>query len=83
MQAPAPDASRIPEDDILGATIVLITCWYKRQEVVRVGFWVNNTYNDEIPEGEEVPRPIDLTKVTRNVLADKPRVTRFNVEDWS
>lgn len=33
--------------------------------------------------GAEVPKPIEPSKVIRSILADKPRVTRFNIEDWS
>ena len=30
---------------------------------------------------EQVPRPVDVTRLYRNILADRPRVTRFPI-DW-
>lgn len=36
-QAPAPDHSRIPVDDLLGVTIVLLTCAYNDNEFIRIG----------------------------------------------
>jgi len=33
--------------------------------------------------GAEPPKPAPPEKIIRSVLADKPRVTRFNIEDWS
>ena len=44
LQADAPDPSQIPEDDIIGVTVILITCSYREQEFVRVGYYVNNEY---------------------------------------
>ena len=51
LQTPPPDVRRIPEDDILGATVVMVTCSYKSNEFVRVGYWVANTYTETLPEG--------------------------------
>ena len=78
-QAEAPDSSRIPEEDIIGVTVILITCSYRDQEFVRVGYYVNNEYMEEY-DPENPPRPIDINKLQRSILADKPRVTRFPVE---
>ena len=51
VQTEAPDASKIPPTDMLGVTVLLVTCSYKTQEFIRVGYYVNNTYADPIPEG--------------------------------
>lgn len=80
LQSEAPDVSRIPEEDIIGVTVILITCSYREQEFVRVGYYVNNEYAEAF-DPENPPRPVDLSKLVRNILADKPRVTRFPV-DW-
>lgn len=79
-QADPPDVTRIPEQDVLGVTIVLLTCSYRGQEFVRVGYFINNDYAD--PELKEMPpvRP-QFDKLTRNILASKPRVTRFKI-NW-
>jgi histone chaperone ASF1 len=112
LQTNAPDASRIPDRDLMGVTVVLITCSYKEQEFIRVGYYVNNSVegeegageegaaadddagdaeeaaDDEAPEGGAAgggrapTRPIDPAWIVRNLLADKPRVTRFPI-DWS
>lgn len=60
-------------------TVILIICSYREQEFVRVGYYVNNEYTEEI-DPENPPRPVDLSKLQRNILADKPRVTRFAIE---
>ena len=126
LQADPPNASNIPDSDILGVTVILVTCSYREKEFLRVGYYVNNEYvfGDEEthasngvangnsngnanaiangngnttatengiaegsadpteatpPQDREPPRPLDLTKVVRTILADKPRVTRFQI----
>lgn len=77
-QADPPDVSKIPVADVLGVTVVLLTCSYKSQEFVRVGYYTNNEYSD--PELRENPpnQPL-FDKIQRNILASQPRVTRFNI----
>jgi histone chaperone ASF1 len=81
LQADAPDISQIPHEDILGVTVVLVTCSYREKEFVRVGYYVNNEYDDEMYDETVGPsKPLDMNKVRRVVLADKPRVTRFPIQ---
>lgn len=88
-QADAPQADSIPASDILGVTVILLTCSYDDKEFIRVGYYQNNEY----PEGSEERRlweeklekkekitSVDISKVVRNILADKPKVTRFNIK---
>ncbi|GLD74419.1 histone chaperone asf1b-B, partial [Lates japonicus] len=79
-QADAPNTGLIPESDAVGVTVVLITCTYRGQEFIRIGYYVNNEYTD--PELRENP-PIkpDYTQLQRNILASNPRVTRFHI-NW-
>jgi histone chaperone ASF1 len=86
LQADAPDPSQLPPEDLLGVTVVLVTCSYKEREFVRVGYYVNNEYHDPnappVLEGEEPPappQPIPLEFIQRHILADKPRVTKFPI----
>jgi histone chaperone ASF1 len=79
-QADPPDTTRIPEQDALGVTIVLLTCSYKGQEFVRVGYFINNEYNDQ-EQKENPPAKPQFEKMSRNILASKPRVTRFKI-NW-
>jgi len=48
-QAPAADFSKIPRQDILGVTVILLTCSYKASEFIRVGYYINNEYDGELP----------------------------------
>ncbi|KAH8260926.1 hypothetical protein KR044_000641 [Drosophila immigrans] len=79
-QADPPDVSKIPEPDAVGVTIVLLTCSYRGQEFVRVGYYVNNDYADQEMRENPPPKPL-FDKLTRNILASKPRVTRFKI-NW-
>jgi histone chaperone ASF1 len=62
--------------DIVGVTAILLTCSYHDQEFFRVGYYVNNFYED--PEmNENPPSTPDISKLTRHILVEKPRVTKF------
>ncbi|MBA0741863.1 hypothetical protein Gogos_014984 [Gossypium gossypioides] len=76
--ADPPDPSRIREEDIIGVTVLLLTCSYLGQEFIRVGYYVNNDYDDEQLR-EEPPPKVLIEKVQRNILSDKPRVTKFPI----
>jgi histone chaperone ASF1 len=76
LQADPPDPSKIRDEDIIGVTVLLLTCSYLGQEFVRVGYYVNNDYDDEQLR-EEPPSKVLIDKVQRNILSDKPRVTKF------
>ncbi|XP_010552129.1 PREDICTED: histone chaperone ASF1B [Tarenaya hassleriana] len=77
-QVDPPDPSKIREEDIIGVTVLLLTCSYMGQEFVRVGYYVNNDYDDEQLR-EEPPPKVLIDKVQRNILSDKPRVTKFPI----
>jgi len=79
-QADPPDPQKIPVQDAVGVTVVLLTCSYRSKEFIRVGYYVNNEYID--PEMRENPSAIpQFEKLQRNILATSPRVTRFKI-DW-
>lgn len=63
LQCNPPDVARIPVQHIVSKSVVLLTCSYHGKEMLRVGYFVNNMYEED--------------KLVRVVLADKPRVTRF------
>ena len=75
-QADPPDVAKIPQSDVLGVTVLLLTCSYNDTEFIRVGYYVNNEYADEELR-EDPPATVKLDRVVRNILAEKPRVTRF------
>lgn len=61
-KADPPNVSRIPENDAIGVTVVLLTCSYRAQEFIRVGYFINNEYSD--PElRENLPSPPQFDKV--------------------
>jgi len=64
LQTDPPDATKIPREDVVGVTVVLLTCYYRNQEFIRVGYYVNNEYVE--PElKENPPQEPDFNKVGR------------------
>ncbi|OAP56734.1 histone chaperone asf1 [Fonsecaea erecta] len=78
-EADPPNLSRLPPSEILGVTVILLTCSYDGREFVRVGYYVNNEYEDETLIADPPAKPV-IEKIRRNVLAEKPRVTRFAIK---
>lgn len=78
-EADAPDTKRIPDAEVVGVTVVLLTCAYDGREFVRVGYYVNNEYETEELNADPPAKPI-IEKIRRNILAEKPRVTRFAIK---
>jgi len=78
--ADPPNPQKIPVSDVVGVTVILLTCSYRAQEFIRVGYYVSNEYTD--PELQETPpeKP-DFEKLQRNILASNPRVTKFKI-NW-
>ncbi|CAG99707.1 nucleosome assembly factor ASF1 [Kluyveromyces lactis] len=74
--APSPDL--IPASELVSVTVILLSCSYNGKEFVRVGYYVNNEYDlEELRENP--PQKVPIDHVVRNILAEKPRVTRFNI----
>ncbi|KAJ2790275.1 Histone chaperone asf1, partial [Coemansia guatemalensis] len=71
-EADAPVASKIPKEDLVGLTIILLTCLYKGRMFERIGYYVDNAYTDEETQNNPPEVPV-LEKVDRNILASKPR----------
>lgn len=76
LQVDAPDATKIPDADVAGVTIVLLTCSYKEKEFIRVGYYVSNEY--PTPElNENPPSQPKIDEINRKIAAHEPRVTKF------
>lgn len=60
---------------MLGVTVIIITASYRDKEFVRVGYYVNTYYEDEQLK-EEPGSVVQWDKLFRNVLIEKPKVTR-------
>eukprot|EP01083_Nonionella_stella_P270593 916452_1 len=41
-EAPAPNPTLIPSSDLLDVTVILLTCSYREQEFIRIGYHVHN-----------------------------------------
>jgi len=78
--ADPPNPHKIPVNDVVGVTVILLTCSYRGQEFIRVGYYVCNEYTD--PEMQETPPETpDFDKLQRNIVAENPRVTKFKI-NW-
>ncbi|EYC39809.1 hypothetical protein Y032_0640g997 [Ancylostoma ceylanicum] len=75
----APDPAKIPVQDLVGVTVLLLRCKYNGQEFINLGWFVSNDYED--PELKENPpaKPI-IEKLTRTVQTDDLRVTSFPIK---
>lgn len=73
---PSPDL--IPASELVSVTVILLSCSYNDKEFVRVGYYVNNEYDNEEMRNDP-PSKVQIDRVVRNILAEKPRVTRFNI----
>ena len=75
-----PDISKIPESEILGVTAIILCCTYNNQEFFRCGYYLNNIYDNE-EMNLNPPEKIQIEHIIRSLLAEKPRITRFDI-DW-
>lgn len=78
LTADAPSPELIPASELVSVTVILLSCSYKDREFVRVGYYVNNEYDSEELR-ENPPNKVQVDHIVRNILAEKPRVTRFNI----
>jgi len=74
-----PDIKQIPESEVLGVTAVILCCSYNNQEFFRCGYYLNNVYDNE-EMNMNPPEKVDQNRIIRSLLADKPRITRFDIE---
>ncbi|CAI7804915.1 unnamed protein product [Closterium sp. NIES-53] len=80
LEADPPEVSKIAEGEILGVTVLLLTCAYREHKFIQVGYYVNNEYVDEELQ-QEPPSKVVFDKLSRNIWAEKPRVTKFAI-NW-
>jgi histone chaperone ASF1 len=79
LESDGPDPNIIPPAEIVGVTVVLITCSYKEQEFVRIGYYINNEYESE--ELRENPPDTPQIPQLRRLVCLNPRVTRMQI-NW-
>lgn len=77
--AEPPALNKIPTSELLGVTVILLTGAYDGREFIRVGYYVNNEYDN--PEmNADPPKQPQIDRLSKNILAEKPRVTRFSIK---
>ncbi len=59
-------------------TALILTVNYEGMEFLRVGYYVYNFYTDPSLLDSPPSKPV-ISKVTRNILSDKPRITTFDI----
>uniref|UniRef100_A0A0N5AQ04 Histone chaperone asf1 n=1 Tax=Syphacia muris TaxID=451379 RepID=A0A0N5AQ04_9BILA len=74
-----PDVSKIPQDDIVGVTVLLLKCSYMEQEFINIGWFVATEYTD-LELRENPPSTPILEKLERKVCIDDVRVTTFAIQ---
>jgi len=79
LEAGGPNPALIPAQEIVGVTVVLITCSYRDQEFVRIGYYINNEYATE--EMKENPPDVPQIEQLKRLVCLNPRVTRM-VINW-
>ena len=75
-----PKVNLIPENDVVGVAAILLCCSYNGQEFFRCGYYLNVTYDNEEMNINR-PEKVDVNHLVRNLLADKPRIVRYEI-DW-
>ena len=76
----APKIEKIPENDLIGVAAILLCCSYNNQEFFRCGYYLNINYDNE-EMNINMPEKIEVNHLMRNLLADKPRIVRYEI-DW-
>jgi len=95
LQTASPDPTKIPKEDLLGVTVVLISCSYANQEFIRVGYYVSTGLPGAEESAETDPEAAAAAAAAaadaasqspntleRVIMADSPRVTRFLI-NWA
>uniref|UniRef100_A0A7S3JUA3 Histone chaperone n=1 Tax=Aureoumbra lagunensis TaxID=44058 RepID=A0A7S3JUA3_9STRA len=88
LEAPAPNWEMIPEIDRLGVTVLNVSCSYKGQVFVNIGYYINNEYyshatpdvgGEPLLDSSEAPKD-DVSRVWRNMCIDEPRITTYSIK---
>ncbi|CAI4226340.1 unnamed protein product [Auanema sp. JU1783] len=79
--ADAPNPEKIPVNDIVGVSVLLLKCRYNEQEFLNLGWFVSNEYPEEEVELKENPpsKPV-VEKLKRTVQSEDIRVTSFPIK---
>jgi uncharacterized protein YneF (UPF0154 family) len=71
---------KIPVVDALGVTVVLLTCSYRQQEFVRVGYFINNEYTEpELRENPPAQPQFDKVGIALQVTTQRQIASIWNI----
>ena len=70
-QTDAPNTELIEGKDILGPTVIFLTCSYREQVFIRIGYYVNNEY--DVPEMNEDVAATTEREVIRHKMGEMAR----------
>lgn len=45
-ETPCADWTKLPKKDILGVTVLFLSCLFEEKEFIRIGYYINNEYED-------------------------------------
>lgn len=78
-EAGAPNPAKIPAAETVGVTVVLLTCSYRNQEFIKIGYFILNEYVDqELKENPPAEPKYDLLR--RSIDVQHPRVTKVPIK---
>lgn len=84
----APDWKKIPRRELLskfwlylGLTAIIITVSYRHREFLRIGYYVHIMPAPSLTQQDKNKAPAEqiVPHLTRTVLIDKPRITKFDI----
>jgi len=80
-EATPPDTEKLPRkaEDVIGLTLIMLTCSYRTKEFIRIGYYVNVQYTEKELEDNPPEQP-NFSKMQREIMADKSRVTKFPIK---
>lgn len=81
LTADAADTQSIPMTDLVGVTVVFITCSYREKEFVRIGYYVNNEiYSGALPHAAAPPTGTAATATDAAAATVAPQQPMGDVE---
>jgi len=77
LKFPPPDFRRISLEEIIGVTVILMIISYQKKEHLRIGYYVSNEFNKDIPGDKRIQRKNIFKYSLRKIIINQPRITRF------
>lgn len=81
IQANPPDYSKIPKNDLLGVSVIILKCFYKNKQFVNIGYYVNNEITGEENINKKIKFNDNNIDLIERTIIDTPRLTYY-VIDW-